>query len=79
MEHFAPAGQILMKFDILGFFRKSAEKKSDLRLQSGKNDGTLLEDVYICDDIWLKSSENEKCFGRQLRRESEHTDIFCAQ
>jgi hypothetical protein len=57
-----PTGRILMNFDIGVFFEKSIEK-IQVSLNYEKNNGYFeRRPTYICDDISLNSSWNEKCF-----------------
>ena len=70
----APTGQILMKFDIWAFFRKSVEKIL-VSLKSDRKMGTLHEDVFtfmtICRWILLRTRNVvDKC------RENQNTHFM---
>jgi hypothetical protein len=56
----------------LGIFRKCVEK-IQVSLKSDKSNGCLTcRHMYICDNISLNSSKNEKCL-RKVCRENENT------
>jgi hypothetical protein len=62
----APSGRILLKFNILYFFRKYVES-IQVSLKSNKNNGYFTwRRFHIYDNILLNSSYNEKSFKQKL-------------
>jgi hypothetical protein len=72
-NNLTPTGRIFIKFDIWGFFENLSWKKNQISLKSDKNNRYYTwRPTYICDNLSLYSSQNEKYLYKVVENQNPH-------